>query len=100
MQALKIRRDDTGTRLDVWLSKHLPEHSRARWQVLIKEGHVFVDTKNQKPNYHLQGNETIHYEIPAPKPIALNPEPLPLDICYEDKDIIVIKVFSKCECLK
>jgi len=68
----------------------LPECSRARWQKLIKDGHVTVDGRACKPNHPLGGGEHIAYDIPPPARTRLEPEPIPLDILYEDADVIVV----------
>ncbi|MBU0677031.1 MAG: RluA family pseudouridine synthase [Verrucomicrobia bacterium] len=90
MDNVHVGSQAAGTRLDVWLSRHLSGHSRARWQALIKDGRVRVDGEIRKPNYTLAGSETIAYEIPPPEPVALPAENIPLDVIFEDRDIIVI----------
>jgi 23S rRNA pseudouridine1911/1915/1917 synthase len=85
-----IEADDQGHRLDAWLARRQPELSRARWQALIREGHVRIDGAATKPNHHLREGECLTFEIPPAKPAALEPEPVPLSIIHEDADIIVV----------
>ncbi|MBN1267996.1 MAG: RluA family pseudouridine synthase [Kiritimatiellae bacterium] len=87
---LTVESPDSGTRLDIWLARRRPEFSRARWQQLIRSGHVRVGGAARKPNHKLAGTETIEIEIPAPEPVGLAPEAIPLDVLFEDADLIVI----------
>src|SRR5262245_10347374 len=87
---------EIGDRLDKMLTARLETLSRTRVQGLIKEGAVLVDGKPGKASYRLEGGETIdiQYEIP-PEPIAngelpVRPEPMPLDVIYEDATIAAI----------
>ncbi len=79
-----------GGRLDAWLSSLPIDRSRSAWQKLIDNGHILVDGQVHKPKYTLRGNETIHVTIPKPVEIQLTPENIPLDILYEDADLIVL----------
>lgn len=80
----------SGVRLDAWLAEEAPEHSRARWQALIKEGHVTVNGKPVKPNHKLCAEDRVAWSLPEPAEVETLPEKIPLDILYEDRDIIVI----------
>ncbi len=77
-------------RLDAWLAEEEPEHSRARWQALIKEGLVTVNGRAAKKNRHLRDGDRVAWEIPEPVEATPQPEDIPLDILYEDHDLIVI----------
>jgi 23S rRNA pseudouridine1911/1915/1917 synthase len=77
-------------RLDAWLAASEPEHSRARWQTLIKDGLVTVNDEPAKPNMKLKTGDRVHWTIPAPVSTETLPEDIPLDILYEDSQIIVI----------
>ena len=78
------------TRLDHWLAARLPDLSRARWQELIKEGHVRVNGQPKKPHYELRENDVVDYEIPPPQPTELVAQDIPLTILFEDSDILVL----------
>lgn len=78
-------------RLDKFLASCLPEHSRSRLQHLIKGGFVSVDgVVARKTGLMLQGEKVIRVEIPAPEPTDLEPEEIPLDVIYEDKNLLVV----------
>lgn len=79
-----------GMRIDRYLSEQYPEHSRSYLQKLIKDGNVLVNGKHIKSNYKLSEEDEIQIEIPEPKEVDIQAEPVPLDIIYEDSDIIVL----------
>lgn len=79
-----------GTRIDRYLSEQYPEHSRSYLQKLIKDGNVLVNGKHIKSNYKLSEEDEIQIEIPEPKEVDIQAEPVSLDIIYEDSDIIVL----------
>ncbi len=82
---------DRGARLDRFLTALSPDLSRARIQTLIKAGHVQVNGAIvNAPNHRIQPGECVRLELPAPEPAAPKPEAIPLDIVYEDSDILVI----------
>ncbi|MCZ2075122.1 MAG: RluA family pseudouridine synthase [Bryobacteraceae bacterium] len=79
-----------GKRLDHFLKDRLPQYSRARIQQWIRQGLVLVDGRPGKSSYTLRGGEAIDVE-PAPLPLLhAEPEDLPLDILYEDQDLIAV----------
>lgn len=79
-----------GDRIDKFLSCRLEEVSRSYIQKLIKEGHVSVNGKPVKANYKLGAGDEISVEIPEAKEPDILPEDIPLDILYEDQDILVV----------
>ena len=81
---------DAGARLDLFLSR-VTELSRARVQALIEKGNVTLDSgvrANKKTV--LSCGDSVTLCLPAPTPIEATPEPIPLDIVYEDEDLLVI----------
>ena len=80
----------SGERLDTYLSRQLPELSRSRIQNMIRDGLITVDSRLVKTGFSLQGEESIDVRIVSEVPIAAQPEEIPLNIIYEDKDIIVV----------
>jgi 23S rRNA pseudouridine1911/1915/1917 synthase len=82
--------EESGTRLDKYLAEHLPDVSRSYLRQLIDEGRVQVDGTTRKPSHKVTPREQIVVEIPPPRPETLIPEPIPLDIVYEDDDVIVL----------
>jgi 23S rRNA pseudouridine1911/1915/1917 synthase len=79
-----------GKRLDVWLSSFLPDLSRSRIQALINSGHIRLNDHAVKSGQKLSRNTTVSVDIPPPVETSLLPESIPLDVLFEDADIIVI----------
>lgn len=79
-----------GERLDKALSLAQPDISRAQWQRLIAEGQVTVDNTAAKPKFKVQGGESIMAALPPTAETDLIPEDIPLDILYEDDDLLGI----------
>jgi 23S rRNA pseudouridine1911/1915/1917 synthase len=79
-----------GLRLDQFLRRELPEHSRAFLQKLIEQGDVRVNGKPSKPSHTVRAGDEIGIEIPPPRPLAARPEEIPLDVLFEDSDLIVV----------
>lgn len=80
-------------RLDVFLARMDETFSRSRIQRLISEGRVTVGGRTGKPvkaNYRLTAGETISVDVPEPETIDVVPEEIPLDILYEDEDVVVV----------
>ena len=87
---VSYKAEEAGKRLDVFLVTYQPELSRSHIQKLIDQGAVLVDGQVRKANYKLRGGETVSLFIPEAEPVSVEPENIPLDVLYEDKDIIVI----------
>lgn len=83
-------REEAGTRIDVFLAENMENLSRSGVQKLMESGHIHVNGGIVKPNYKLRETDMIDVEIPEAKEAELLPEPIPLDILYEDKDVIVV----------
>ncbi len=82
---------NSSERLDKILATQYPNLSRTRWQDLIKEGFIFKNGKPTfKPGEILQPGDVIKAIIPPPQPTQLQPESIPLDILYEDENLIVV----------
>jgi len=82
--------DEVRMRLDVWLTHRHPELSRARWQDLIKAGHVLAGGTVRKPTYSIAAGDIISATIPPPEQVELIAEDLGLDVLFEDADMIAI----------
>ena len=82
--------DKDGERLDVFLVRQQPELSRAHVQKLIASGEVLVDGRARKANFKLKAGASVSLKLPEAAPIEVKPEDIPLDILYEDEDIIVV----------
>ena len=86
----RIIADVNNERLDSYISKSNLDLSRSMVQKLIKENRVFVNGKNEKESYKIKVNDNITIQIEEPKSSKLEAQDIPLDIIYEDNDIIVI----------
>jgi 23S rRNA pseudouridine1911/1915/1917 synthase len=79
-----------GMRLDVYLAKENPEISRSYLQKLIGDGMVNVNNAPSKPGYRLKPGDEVLLCVPYPEELKIEPQPIPLDVYYEDPDVIVI----------
>jgi 23S rRNA pseudouridine1911/1915/1917 synthase len=77
-------------RLDQFLAKRLPEYSRSRLQQLIRTGFVRVNGATTRPRQIVRAGDKIDLIEPPPQKIDLRPEAIPLDVLFEDDDLIVI----------
>jgi len=82
--------DDAGVRLDKFLAKSIPGYSRSYLKELIAGGRASVGNLSAKPSRALLEGETVELLLPEPEEIEAAPEDIPLDIIYEDEDIIVV----------
>ena len=82
--------NDAGERIDKYISDELEGCSRSYVQKIIKDGLVFVNGKAVKPNYKLNSEDNIDVTVPQLTAPEIEAENIPLDILYEDEDIIVI----------
>jgi 23S rRNA pseudouridine1911/1915/1917 synthase len=92
MRCWVVESGDAGERLDKFVTESTQEDgiSRSQIQQWIKNGDVTVDGRAAKPNYKLSAGETVTLRIPDPVELNIEPEPIPLDIVYEDADVIVV----------
>ena len=77
-------------RLDVFLASRLEGVSRSAVQRLLTERRVTCGGKALPKNYRLTGTETLRVELPEPEAVDLRPQDIPLDVVYEDADVIVV----------
>ena len=82
--------DIPGERLDAFLARSVPDLSRSAAQKLIEDGQVSRNGKPGKKNDKLNVGDAVSYEIPEPKAVDIAPKEMPLDIVYEDDDLLVI----------
>ncbi len=85
-----IAADQVGMRIDHLVSALCTDLSRSRIQALIGEGAVLVNDKAIAKNYKLRIGDTVTVQVPAPAAVDILPQNIPLDIIYEDADMIVI----------
>ncbi len=79
-----------GERLDKWLAGQLPDRSRSEIQRWIEAGLVTRGTRVLKASYRVADGDTITVEAPEPQDYEVAPEAIPLDVVYEDADLLVI----------
>lgn len=84
-----VNENDAGKRIDSYLASNI-DCSRANIQRLIENGKVLVNGKNTKVSYKVQANDEITIEEEKPKEISLEAQEIPIDVLYEDSDIIVV----------
>ncbi|MCK5634487.1 MAG: hypothetical protein KAI06_05345, partial [Anaerolineales bacterium] len=90
-QTVRFLAPKPGGRLDVVIVEYLADQSRSQVQKLIRSGSVSVDRKViKKTGYRLDGGEDLHVSIPEPTPTDLQPEAIPIDVIYEDQDLLVV----------
>ena len=82
--------DRNGERLDVFVCQSLPSLNRSQIKRLIDQGLVCLDGEPAKAGARLKTGQGIKISLPPPQPAGLEPEPLDLEIVYEDEDLIVI----------
>jgi 23S rRNA pseudouridine1911/1915/1917 synthase len=83
--------EDAGDRLDRVLARHIAELSRSRLKALIEAGAVAVDGATiRDPSHRVNSGMAVRVDVPPPQPAKPAPEPIPLNVVYEDDDIIVI----------
>ncbi len=82
--------EDAGKRLDSFLAASLPDLTRSAAARLIETGQVSVNGKPAAKSCKLSGHEAISVSLPEPEPSEALPQDIPLDVVYEDGDVIVI----------
>ena len=90
-QVVRFDESDRGKRLDVALVKGTSGLSRSQIQRLVSQGNISVDgVISSKSAAVLNGSETVVIRVPPPVPTSLSAEDIPLDIVYEDNDLLVV----------
>ena len=87
---LKTTEEARGKRLDAYLADTLEELTRSAAANLIEAGAVLVDGKAAAKSYKIMGGETVEVTLPEPEPIDAAAQNIPLDVVYEDGDVIVV----------
>jgi 23S rRNA pseudouridine1911/1915/1917 synthase len=85
-----VSEEDAGVRLDRFLATRAGELSRTRIQELIAEGCVSVNGVLTKPSHRVEAGEQVEVEVPQPDGPGVAPEAIPLDVLYEDDELIAI----------
>ncbi len=82
--------EDRRKRLDIFLAEKVSELTRSSIQALIKKGFVLVDGRPAKASHRMAQGEEVEVTFPEPEPFEAVAEPIPLDIIYEDRHVLVI----------
>lgn len=87
---IELRVGEAGERVDRYIAGQVPDLSRSYVQRLIEEGRITVKGGTTKASYRVEMGDEIVIRLPPPEETKLKPEPIPLDIVYQDQDIIVV----------
>lgn len=90
MKNVIVNENDKGKRLDIYIAENFNELSRTMIKKLIESNNVLVNDKSEKVSYKVQANDNISIDVPEAKETKLKAQEIPLDIIYEDSDIIVV----------
>ena len=90
MEKVVVEENTQKKRIDSYIVDKNINLSRTAIKRLLDEGKILVNGKKQKPSYKPEVGDIITIEIPEPEEVELKPQDIPIDIIYEDKDIIVV----------
>lgn len=90
LERFVIEQSLPGERMDVFLRRRYPAMSRMAIQRLIEDGFIRVNGRRIKPTHTPRAGETVEVEWPEARPTAVRPEPIPLEILYEDEHLVVV----------
>mgnify|MGYP005953509775 CR=1 FL=1 len=90
MEPILLRADRAGERADQLLARLVPELTRSAAQRLLEEGAVTVNGAAVKKNYKTNPGDQVVFTLPDPEPIDVQPQNIPLDVVFEDDDVIVV----------
>ncbi len=90
MTTLKLTADRTGERADALLARLIPDLTRSGTQRLLERGAVTSEGKPVRKNDRPAPGDVLEVVLPDPEPVAVRPQDIPLDVVYEDGDVIVV----------
>ncbi len=90
MEPLTLTADREGERLDAFLARAVPHLTRSAAQRLLEEGAVTLGGKAARKNARTAPGDVVEVALPDPQPVEVHPQNIPLDIVYEDSDVIVV----------
>ena len=92
MKSLKlyVSNETAGQRIDKWLSENIEDLSRSSVQRLLKENNILINSHAVSKNYKLRSDDIIDVNIPEPELLDVAPQNIPVDIVYEDDDLLVV----------
>ncbi len=89
-ETFEVEVEQEGARLDKFLSIIYPDFSRAFFQKLIKNKQIYVNDEVQKASYCVKSDDIVTVDIPDAVETTIEPENIPLDILYEDEDLLIV----------
>ncbi len=89
-RTLCVPPEAAGGRVDAWLAAQAEDLTRSAVQRLLEDGRITCAGAPLSKNYRLRGGETLELSLPEPEPAELQPQAIPLDVVYEDADVIVV----------
>ena len=90
MGTLRLTADREGERADSFLARAVPELTRSAAQKLLERGAAGSEGKKLRKNDRLAAGQEVEVELPSPEPVEILPQNIPLDVVYEDGDVIVV----------
>lgn len=87
---IHVSEETVGARIDKWLSENIEDLSRASAQKLLKDGNILINSCTANKNYKLRINDVIDISIPDPVMLDVVPQNIPIEIVYEDDDLLVV----------
>lgn len=90
MELLNLTADQAGERVDAFLARSVPDLTRSAAQRLLEEGAVTRNGRPVKKNEKTAVGDRLEVALPDPEPVAILPQNIPLDVVYEDADVIVV----------
>ena len=90
MSQLTLTVEQAGQRADQFLTQSVESLTRSGAQKLLEQGLVTVNGKSAKKNTKFSAGDTVTVQLPEPEPVEVLPQDIPLDVVYEDQDVIVV----------
>ena len=90
IETFEVLLEQENERLDKYVSLIYPDFSRSFFQKLIKDSAILVNGKPEKANYRMKAEDVVMIQFPDAVETAIEPENIPLDILYEDKDVLIV----------
>ena len=90
MSQLTLTVEQAGQRADQFLAQTVDTLTRSGAQKLLEQGRVTVNGKAAKKNTKFSAGDTVIVQLPEPEPVEVLPQNIPLDVVYEDQDVIVV----------
>ena len=87
---LYVSSETAGQRIDKWLSENIEDLSRSLVQKLLKENNILINSQAVSKNYKLRADDIIDINIPEPELLDVKPQNIPVDIVFEDDDLLVV----------